>query len=143
MKTITNEQLNLFVVCGKHYLNTAPKSKLWFSVDKILKIAIKKLKKVEDKKDDLRRECALKLDKGVFDTKENGAFKYDVEGQKKLIAGLLLIDEETLEIPSHIVPEGEYNDDPKLISFDVRNAFEGIVIPEEDTYESWLAKQPQ
>ncbi len=125
--TITNERLNLFVFCAKQYLNTTPRSKLWFAVDKILKIAIKKLKKVEERKNEKRRDHALKLDKGVFDTKDDGSFKYDVKGHKDLVADLLLIDEDTVEVPVHIIPDGEF--DEKLLSFDIRNAFEGIVIP--------------
>ncbi len=136
MKSITNERLNLFVTCGKHYLNNTKKSKLWFAVDKILKGAVKQLKKVNERKDEVRREFALKLDKGVFDTNENGTFKYDVEGNKKIVAALAVIDAETCEINTHIIPEGQYDDNPELLSFDIRNAFEGIVIPEID-YENF------
>ncbi len=127
--TITNERLNLFAICAKQYLNTSPRSKLWFAVDKILKIAIKKLKKVEEKKNEKRRDHALKLDKGVFDTKDDGSFKYDVTGHKALVVDLAAIDEETVEIPVNIVPDGQFDENPKFLSFDIRNAFEGIVIP--------------
>lgn len=130
MKTITNERLNLFVLCGKHYVNNAPKSKLWYAVDKLLKIAIRMLKKVDEKKNEKRMDRAVKLDKGVLDLTIDGSFKYNLEGHKLLIAELRAIDDETVEMPTHIVTE--YDDDPKLISFDMRNAFEGIVIPETD-----------
>jgi len=133
---ITNERLNLFVVCAKHYLNNSPKSKLWYAVDKILKIALKMLKKVEAKKLEKKREHAVKLDKGVFDVYENGTLKYTVEGEKKLAEDLEAIDQETCEIPTHIIPEGLYDDDPKVLSFDIRNAFEGIVISAID-YENF------
>lgn len=134
IKSITNEELNFFVLAGKAYLNTAPRSKLWYAVDKLTKIGIKMLKKVEREKDAKRREFALTLDKGVYDTKDNNEFKYNVEGHKKLVDALNVIDESQIDFPIHIV--SEYDNDPKIISFDIRRAFEGIVIPEiTDPYE--------
>jgi hypothetical protein len=130
MKTITNEQLNLFVLCAKHYVNNSPKSKLWYAVDKILKGALKQLKKVDERKAEKKRERAIKLEKGVFDLRLDGTFKYDLEGERLLVEDLNAIDQETVEIKTHVITD--YDDDPKLISFDMRNAFEGIVIPEID-----------
>lgn len=127
---ITNEQLNTFTVCARAYLNAAPKSKLWFAVDKILKVSIKKLKKVEELKEEKRREFALKKDKGVFDLTPDGKWQFDDAGYKNLISALSAIDETEVEIPTHIIPEGDYDD--KIISFDIRNNFEGIVIPKID-----------
>lgn len=127
---ITKEKLNLFCLCGKAYLNMSPKSKLWYAVDKVLKKALKLLKKVEEEKNTARREFALKKDKGVFDTAEGGVFQYSAADHEKLIERMSKIDEEEVEIMSHIIPVGEYDDDPKVLSFDMRNAFEGIVIPE-------------
>lgn len=132
---ITNEKLALFCTVGKHYLNTAPRSKLWFAVDKILKKALKLLAKLEEKKNEIRREFALKKDKGVFDTGEGGIFQFTEESHNKLVKKINDLDEETVEIPTHIIPDGQYDDDPKVLSFDTRNGFEGIVIPEID-YES-------
>jgi len=131
MKTLTNKQLNLFVICGKQYLNTAPaKTKLWYAVDKILKKSLKKLEEVDEIKNEKRRDHALTTDKGVFDTNENGTFKYTLAGNKKLMSELTEIENKEVEIDTHIVTE--YDDDPKILSFDIRRAFEGIVIPEID-----------
>ena len=131
---ITKEKLNIFVAIGKHFVNTTPKSKLWFAVDKILRLAKKKLKKVEQERDEKRREFAAKKDKGLFDLNERGEYQFNDDNLKKLNEALLEIDEEEVEIPFHIIPDGE-NDETKL-SFDMRENFEGIVIPSVD-YETF------
>lgn len=130
---ITNERLNLFVLCGKAYVNGNPKSKLWFAVDKILKIALKLLKKVDQRKEEKRMEFASKKEKGIFDLNPNGGWQFTDESWKKLVEALQVIDEDLAELPTHIVTEY----DEKALSFDLRANFEGIVIPaiDYDTFE--------
>jgi len=130
--TITNERLNLFVVVGKHFLSNPkkfPKSDLWYAVDKLVKKGLKKLKKVEEEKQKKRREVAVKLDKGIYDLTADGNFKWTDENYEKHVAACAEIDEkEVVDFEPHIV--NVYDDSE--FSFDIRNAFEGIVIPEID-----------
>lgn len=138
--TITNERLNIFVIAGKAYLNATAKSKLWFAVDKITKVAVKKLKKVEKLREEKRREFAMKKDKGVYDLTENGGWQFDESGHKKLIEALEEIAKQDCELPIHIIPEGQY--DEKDLTYDLRDNFEGIVIPAIDydnfDIDSWV-----
>jgi len=131
---ITNEQLNIFVLCGKAFTTNTPKSKLWFAVDKITKVAHKKLKNVEREKEAKRREFAMTKEKGIYDLDDKGQFQFTPDGLNNLLKAFEEIDQKEVEIPIHIIPAGEY--DEKTLTFDVRQAFEGIVIPAID-YEKF------
>lgn len=133
-KQISKEKLNIFVMAAKAFMDQTnnKKSKLWYAADKICKVAENKLKKVEMERDEKRREFALCDDKGVFDLNPQGGYKFDKEGLKKLKKALSDIDEETVDLPVHII---EQFDDTKF-NFDMRNSFEGIIIPEID-YETF------
>lgn len=132
---IPNERLMLFVVAGKNYSSGTPLSKLWFAVDKVTKFAEKKLKLVEKQKEKKRREFALKGDKGVYDLNDKGQFKFDDAGLDKLLPAIEEIDSQLTEIITHIIPAGQYDD--SQLTFDMRNIFEGIVIPaiDYDTFD--------
>lgn len=132
--TITNERLNNFALAGKAFTGSTPLSKLWFAADKITKIALKRLKIVEKDKQKKRREFAMKKDKGLYDLDANGQFQFNDEALTKLEDAIAAIDEQTTEIPIHIIPHGQY--DEEALSFDMRNCFEGIVIPDID-YEKF------
>ncbi len=131
---ISKEELNSFVSFGKAYVNTFVRSKLWFAIDKILRVTIKKLKKVEKEREEKRAEFAVKKDKGVYDLTPNGRWQFDEEGLKKLNAALEALEIEEIEIPTHVIPDGEYEE--SNLTFDFRDAFEGIVIPAID-YETF------
>lgn len=126
MTTITNEKLVSFCFHAKAFINSTPKSKLWFACDKILRIALKKARKTDQEKDERRRENALMKDKGLFDLDDKNQFQFTKESEKKLLEEFKVIDEKTIELETHIVTDF---DDSKL-SYDMRTAFEGIVIPE-------------
>ena len=132
--SLTNEKLATFYMCGKAFINSSPRSRLWYAVDKVMKAAEKKLKKVEALKEEKRREFAMKKDKGIYDLTPDGKWQFDQEGHKKLTEALEVIDETVTEISVQIIPEGEF--DEKTLSFDLRNNFEGIVIPAID-YENF------
>lgn len=132
--TITNERLNQFALAGKAFTGNTPLSKLWFAADKITKIAIKRLKAVEKEKQRKRREFAIKKDKGLYDLDAQGNFQFNDEGLTKLEDALAAIEDQPQEIPIHIIPHGEYDD--QALSFDMRTCFEGIVIPDID-YETF------
>lgn len=132
--SITNERLNNFALAGKAFTGNTPLSKLWFAADKITKIALKRLKAVEKEKQKKRREFAMKKDKGLYDLDAQGNFQFNDEGLNKLEEALLSIDEQTTELPVHIIPHGDY--DEQALSFDMRTCFEGIVIPDID-YEKF------
>lgn len=131
---ITNERLSVFVTAGKMYCNVTPRSKLWFAVDKITKIAEKLLKKVEKEKEEKRREFAMKKEKGIYDLTVQGGWQFDEAGHKALAAAHDDINEKEVELKVHIMPEGDY--DETILSFDLRESFEGIVIPAID-YETF------
>lgn len=127
---ITNERLNIFVVAGKQYCNTTPRSKLWFAVDKITKIAEKLLKKVEKQREEKRREFAVKKEKGIYDLTATGGWQFDEAGHKSLVAAMEEIDSKEVELKVHIVADGDF--DESVLFFDMRENFEGIVIPQID-----------
>jgi hypothetical protein len=130
---VSPDKLNRFIIAGKHYASVTPLSKLRIAVEKILQPSIKKLKKVEEKKNELRREYALKLEKGVFNLDANGNLKYDEQGLKNLNEKLSEFDDNPdneVEITPHIIAEGDY--DEAQLSYDMRTAFMGLVIADID-----------
>lgn len=124
---ISNDRLNIFVLCAKQFCNTTPRSKLWYAADKICKIALKKLKKTNRLRDEKRREFASKKDKGIYDLNDQGGWQFDENGFNKATAAMIEIDEQEVELPIHIIPVGQF--DEKALSFDMRDHFEGILIP--------------
>ena len=128
---IPKEKLNLFVLTGKHYLNgTKKKSKLWLAVDAILPKATKMLKKVEKERELVRVNLCKKTASKHIDYDKEGRYQFTAEEFKTLQEKLDAIDEAMVAIPTIIIPKGEY---PELgLSYDIRQAFQGIVIPEPD-----------
>jgi len=128
---IPKEKLNIFVLTGKHYLNsTKKKSKLWVAVDAILPKATKLLTKVEKERELARVNLCKKTASKHIEYDKNGRYQFTAEEFKTLQEKLDAIDEALVTIPAMIVPKGEY---PELgLSYDIRQAFQGIVIPEPD-----------
>ncbi len=128
---IPKEKLNLFVLTGKHYLNsTKKKSKLWVAVDTILPKATKLLTRVEKERELARVNLCKKTASKHIEYDKNSRYQFTAEDYKTLQDKLDAIDEAEVTIPIMIVPKGEY---PELgLSYDIRHAFEGIVIPESD-----------
>lgn len=129
---ITNEKLNKFVLCGKHYVtvNVAKKSLLWVAVDTILELAIKKLKKVERQKDLIRMKHCKKTATQHVDFDKKGNYQFTEETNIKVLEAFDKIDEELVEIPQMIVAKGEYPE--KGLTYDIRDSFKGIVIAENE-----------
>jgi len=129
---ITKSQLNLFVVAGKHYVNAnqKKKSKLWVANDTILPKATKLLEKVEKQRELARVNLCKKTASKHIEYDKNGRYQFTAEDFKTLQEKLETIDDEMVTIPTMIIPKGEY---PELgLSYDFRQAFQGIVIPEPD-----------
>lgn len=129
---ITKSQLNLFVVCAKHYLNnnSKKKSRLWIALDAILPKAVKLLKKVEGEKELVRVNLCKKSASKHIEYDKDGRYQFTEEAYKTLQEKLEAIEDATVKIPKMIIPKGEY---PELgLTYDVRQAFQGIVIPEPD-----------
>jgi len=128
-KQITKAKLNLFVVAGKHYINTnKKKSKLWIAADAILPKATKLLTKVENERELARVNLCKKTATKHIEYDKNGRYQFTEEAFKSLQEKLEAIDEALVSIPTMIVPNGEF---PELgLSYDVRQGFYGIVIPE-------------
>jgi len=128
---ISKEKLNLFVLTGKHYLNgTKKKSKLWVAVDAILPKATKLLTKVEKERELTRVNLCKKTASKHIDYDKEGRYQFTAEEFKTLQEKLEVIDEAMVAIPTMIIPKGEY---PELgLSYDIRQAFQCIVIPEPD-----------
>lgn len=129
MTTITKEQLNLFVVCGKHFvtaqMDTKDTNPLWGAVNSILPVALKKLQKVERQKELTRISLCKKTASKHIDTDKNGRYQYTEEDNKILLEKFDTIDQETVIIPTEIIEE--YPTDG--LTYDIMSAFEGIVIP--------------
>lgn len=128
---ITKEKLNLFVITAKHYLNsTKKKSKLWIAIDAILPKATKLLAKVEKERELVRVNLCKKTASKHIEYDKNGRFQFTAEDYKTLQEKLDAIEEAMVTVPTMIIPKGEY---PELgLTYDVRQGFQGIVIPEPD-----------
>lgn len=126
--TITKEQLNLFVVCGKHYATNAKPSVLKSTVSELLPIALKKLKKVERQKELTRLNLCKKTASKHIDLDKDGRYQFTEEDNIKLLERFDDIDEETVEMPCIIV--SEYPEEG--LTFDIVRGFEGIVIPKQE-----------
>lgn len=126
--TITKDQLNLFVVCAKGYLNAniGKKSVLTGHLEEILPSMIKKLKRVEREKELVRLKYAKKTASKHIDQDKEGRYQFTEEDNIKVLEEFDRIGEETVEIEPLIV---SVEDCPEDLTFDVRNAFRGIVIP--------------
>lgn len=137
--TITKEKLNLFVVCAKGYLNanTEKKSVLTAYLDEILPSMIKKLKKVEREKELVRLKYAKKTASKHIEQDKNGRYQFTEEDNINVLEEFDRIDEETIEIEPMLVPE---EDCPQDLTFDVSDAFRGIVIPEKEDLKLLLEK---
>lgn len=126
---ITKEQLNIFVVCAKHYIsaNISKKSQLWINLDNLLPLATKKLKKVEREKDLVRMKYCKKTATKHLDFNKTGNYQFTEEDNLKVLEEFDRIDAEETELPAgFIVPKGEYPE--KGLTYDIRNSFKGIVI---------------
>jgi len=129
---ITKSQLNLFVVAGKHYLNAnqSKKSKLWVAIDSILPKATKLLERVEKERELARVNLCKKSASKHIEYDKSSRYQFTAEDFKTLQEKLEIIDAAEVTIPQIIIPKGEY---PELgLSYDFRQAFQGIVIPEPD-----------
>lgn len=126
---ITKEKLSLFVACGKYYINAnqANKSLLWICIDSLLELGTKKLKKIERERDFVRMKFCKKTGSKHIEYDKRGSYQFTEEDNKKVLEEFDRIDSETLEFPTMIVPKGEYP--VKGLSYDLRQAFKGIVIP--------------
>lgn len=123
--TITKEQLNLFVVCGKHYVTNAKASVLKSAISELLPTALKKLKKVERQKELARLNLCKKTASRHIDLDKEGRYQYTEEDHARLLERFDEIDEETVEMPTIIVTD--YPDEG--LTYDLRRGFEGIVLP--------------
>jgi len=122
---ITKERLNLFVICGKHYLNNTPKNNLWGAVDTILPHMVALLKKVEKKKEFIRLSLCKKTGTKHVELDKSGRYQYTEDDNKKLIDQLEAVDNELVDVP--VIIAENYPEDG--LTYDMRKAFEGIVIP--------------
>jgi hypothetical protein len=122
---ITKEKLNLFVICGKHYLNNTPKNNLWGAIDTILPHMVALLKKVEKKKEFIRLSLCKKTATKHVELDKNGRYQYTEDDNKKLIERLEEVDNELVDVP--VIIAEEYP--AEGMTYDMRKAFEGIVIP--------------
>lgn len=124
--SITKEQLNLFVVCGKHYITSIEeKSLLWHAINSIVPLAIKKLKKVERQKELVRLSLCKKTSSKHIDMDKNGRYQFTEEDNLKLLEKFDEIDAELVELPTNIITEFP----EEGLTYDLRKGFEGIVIP--------------
>lgn len=122
---ISKEQLNHFVLAGKHYLNDREESELTKAIEMILPTAIKKLKKVERQRDAFRIAKAKKTGSKHLEKDKNGQYQFTEEDTKLVWEKMDEIDQEMIKVPCHIVEEYPTED----ISYDIKMAFQGVVIP--------------
>lgn len=127
---ITNERLNNFVLAGKRYTEQTPVSILWFVVDRMVKKFTKDLKKVEKERIKITRKYALKKEKGLFDLDDKGNLQFPADKQDELENEIEALFDKKIEVETDIVPAEDF--DEKALSHDMRNVFEGIVIPSID-----------
>ncbi len=128
MKTqITKEQLNLFVLCGKHYITDQmdKKSELWEAVNSILPIALKKLQKVDRQKELARINLCKKTSTKHLDMDKNGRYQFTEDDNIKLYERFDDIDNEMVDIPTQVIEKYP----TEGLTFDTMRGFEGIVIP--------------
>lgn len=130
MTTITKEQLNIFVVCGKHYVSAQIKDKntnpLWQAINSLLPGAVSKLKKVERQRELARLNLCKKNSSKHIEYDKSGNYQYTEEDNISLLEKFDAINEETVQMQTHII-----NDYPtEGLTYDIMQAFEGIVIPE-------------
>lgn len=126
MNKVTKEQLNLFVICGKHYLNELKEpSELSKAIETVLPEAIKKLQKVERQRDMFRISLAKKTATKHLDLDRQGRYQHTEDDTLKIFAKMEEIDKEEVNLHSTIIEE--YPDEG--LSYDIRQAFQGIVIP--------------
>ena len=100
---------------------------LWGALDTILPQMINKLKKVEKKKEFVRLHLCKKTPSKHVELDKNGRYQYTQDDNIKLINDLEAIDNELVEVLAIIIPEDQVPDEG--ITYDMRKAFEGIVIP--------------
>jgi len=124
---ITKEKLNLFVICGKHYLNNNKKDMLWGAIDTILPQMVSKLKRVEKQKEFIRLKLCKKTASKYVELDKNGRYQYTEDDNKKLIEELEAIDNELVDVLAIVIPEDQVPEEG--VTYDMRKAFEGIVIP--------------
>lgn len=122
---ITKEQLNLFVWAGKQYLINREESELTKSIESILPEAIKKLQKVDRARDLFKVSLAKKTNSKHIDLDKNGRYQHTEDDTKKIWAKMDEIDEEIVTISAHVVSDYPKED----ITFDMKRAFQSIVIP--------------
>ena len=128
MKTkITKEQLNLFVVCGKHFIMNvdSDNNPLVSAIEDILPEAIEKLKKVERQKNLYRISLAKKTASKHLELDKHGNHMYTEEDTKKIWAKLDEIEKEEVTISTHVIEEHP----SEGMTYDIKMAFSGIVIP--------------
>lgn len=122
---ITKEKLNLFVACGKHYVSNANESELSKAVEAVLEPAIKKLKKVERQQEIARLSLAKKTSSKHIERDKYGNNLFTEADNIKLLEKIDEINAEEVDLPIDIVEDYP----SEGITYDIRQAFEGIVIP--------------
>lgn len=133
---ITKEHLNLFIVCGKHYVNSVPAEKrkenpLVPVIESVLPGMVKQLKKVERSKELFRISLCKKTAANYIEHNKNGDYQFTDKDLIKLTEELTKIDEQTIKVPCVIIEEFP----EEGLSYDLRQAFEGIVIPKGERLE--------
>lgn len=123
--TITKEKLNNFVICGKHYATNNAESVLKATVEALLEPAIKRLKKVEREKELQRLKLCKKTSSKHVERDRNNNLIFTEADTISIMEKFDEIDQQTIEFPQDIVKE--FPEDG--LSYDIRSAFEGIVIP--------------
>lgn len=137
MKTteITKEELNLFAVCAKHYLNNYDGDRkanpLVRSIESILPGMMKQLKKVERQKELSRVSLCKKTASKHIEYDKSGRYQFTEEDFKKLEVQLDKIDQEKIKVLEVVIEEFP----EEGLSYDIRQAFEGIVIPKTEKLE--------
>ena len=141
---ITKEKLDRFVLCAKHYVNNNKRhmidgnknrteNVLWIAIDSILPKMVTKLKKVEKEKEFLRLNLCKKTATKHVDLDKNGRYQYTEEDNVTLINKVEQIEKQIIKVPSMLIAEDSVPEEG--LTYDMRKAFEGIVIPGEATPE--------
>lgn len=125
---VSKEQINLFVVCGKHYVNANREtpSVLSATVEELLDSYLKKLKKIDREKELVRMKLCKKTATKHIDQDKSGRYQFTEDDQIKLYDEFDRIDEEMVEMPCQIVPKDQIP--MEGITYDVARAFKGIVM---------------
>ena len=124
---ITKEQLNLFIVCGKHFIMNvdSENNPLVPAIEAILPEATEKLKKVERQKNLFRISLAKKTASKHLEVDKHGNHMYTEEDTKKIWDKMDEIDKEEVNLTCNVI-----KDHPSEgLSYDIKMAFSGIVIP--------------